>query len=145
MSWLIDTSVPVRWAEPGAPEHQLARKAVAALWRRQDAVFLTPQNLVEFWSVATRPASANGLGLTPVQAGQQVRRMEGLFTVLPENIAIFRWWRRLVVSAGVSGKQVHDARIAAVMRARAISHILTFNTEDFQRYPRVIAVHPRDL
>ncbi len=45
----------------------------------------------------------------------------------------------------VSGIQVHDARLVAVMRVHGIAHILTLNVGDFQRYPGINAVHPRQL
>ena len=43
-------------------------------------------------------------------------------------------WRRLVVNYGVSGVQVHDARLVATMLVHDVTHILTFNTQDFIRY-----------
>ncbi len=45
---------------------------------------------------------------------------------------------------GVSGVQVHDARLAATMKANNITYILTFNTVDFIRYTSegIIAVNP---
>jgi predicted nucleic acid-binding protein len=39
------------------------------------------------------------------------------------------------------GVQVHDARLAAAMYAHGISHILTFNGNDFRRYPGISAIH----
>jgi hypothetical protein len=40
---------------------------------------------------------------------------------------------------------VHDARLVAVMRVHSLTHILTFNTTDFIRYPAITVVHPRDV
>jgi hypothetical protein len=34
----------------------------------------------------------------------------------------------------VQGKQAHDARLVAAMQRHGPSHLLTFNTADFQRY-----------
>jgi predicted nucleic acid-binding protein len=47
-----------------------------------------------------------------------------------------------VETYGVSGRQVHDARLAAVMEVHGVTHILTFNTDDFRRYPGIISVDP---
>lgn len=47
-----------------------------------------------------------------------------------------------VVVHEVRGVKVHDARIAAAMRAYGVSHILTFNGADFRRYPGIVAVAP---
>ena len=45
---------------------------------------------------------------------------------------------------GVSGVQVHDARLVATMIVHGVTHILTFNTSDFVRYaPQgIVAVDP---
>jgi predicted nucleic acid-binding protein len=65
--------------------------------------------------------------------------------LLPDTPDIYPEWRRLVLAIGVSGRQVHDARLAAVMRAHGVTHILTFNASDFTRYPGITVVHPREL
>ena len=115
------------------------------LIERGDYLFLTPQNMVEFWSVATRPRKVNGLGMTPREADREVASMEALFPLLAETPEVYPQWRRLVAAAGVSGRQVHDARLAAVMAVHSITRLLTFNVADFKRYPRIVAIHPLDV
>ncbi len=53
----------------------------------------------------------------------------------------------MVVAFGVSGVQVHDARLVAVMKVNSIDRILTLNTADFVRYANegIVAVDPRSL
>jgi hypothetical protein len=53
-------------------------------------------------------------------------------------------WRRLVVKYRVSGVQVHDARLVASMLVHDVTHILTFNIQDFTRYAPdgIIAIDP---
>jgi hypothetical protein len=43
---------------------------------------------------------------------------------LPDNEAVYREWRTVVVQYGVMSVQVHDARFAAAMRAHRVSHIV---------------------
>ncbi|HMD98634.1 MAG TPA: hypothetical protein VKM93_15040 [Terriglobia bacterium] len=50
--------------------------------------------------------------------------------------------RRLVVAHGVSGVQVHDARLVAAMRVYGVRSVLTFNGSDFSRYSEVQVMHP---
>jgi predicted nucleic acid-binding protein len=38
--------------------------------------------------------------------------------------------------------KVHDARLVAAMKAHGIGRILTFNGEDFERYPDIEVVIP---
>jgi len=55
---------------------------------------------------------------------------------------IYPEWERLVFTYSVKGVQVHDAKLVAAMCVHDLTHILTFNVDDFSRYPEIIAVHP---
>jgi predicted nucleic acid-binding protein len=52
---------------------------------------------------------------------------------------------RLVIANNVHGVQVHDARLAAIMEAHGITHILTLNENDFRRYTHIHAVNPSQI
>lgn len=145
MPYLADTNILLRWVSPTDPQHSLAVSSVKTLQRRGDIVHITPQNLIEFWNVATRPAASNGFGMNPTEAERLVESLELLFPLVPDSPDVYREWRRLVSAAGVSGVKVHDARLAAVMIANGLTHILTFNAGDFKRFPGVTAVHPQDV
>jgi predicted nucleic acid-binding protein len=105
----------------------------------------TPQNVVEFWNVLTRPKENNGFGLTVVEADREVSLIETRFTFLPDNERIHREWRQLVVAHAVAGLQVHDARLVAAMRVHGITRLLTLNRTDFLRYSEITVVHPAEL
>ena len=64
MNVLLDTNVLARLLQPGPRLAQVAQQATGALRKRGDQPCLVPQNFYELWAVATRPAAANGLGLT---------------------------------------------------------------------------------
>ena len=61
-SYLADTNLLLRMADPASAQHPIATQALARLLGQGDEVFLTPQNFIEFWAVATRPVEANGFG-----------------------------------------------------------------------------------
>jgi predicted nucleic acid-binding protein len=144
--WLADTNVLLRSIQRDSPRlRSLARDALKAIYRRGDSVCIFPQNLIELWSVSTRPLDVNGLGLSLLETGRNVARCESFFTVLPETPAIFPEWRRLVTAFGVSGVKVHDARLVAAMNVHAVKNILTFDVEDFRRYPGIQILAPREL
>ncbi|MEH1940556.1 MAG: PIN domain-containing protein [Nostoc sp.] len=104
---------------------------------------MTSQNLIEFWRSATRPAQRNGLGLTIAEARTELERLEGLFLVLPDVPEIYPQWKRLILQYGVAGVNVHDARLVASMLVHRLTHILTFNVRDFNRYTsEVTPVNP---
>lgn len=147
MIYLVDTNILLRFAFRQDPRHLIVRQAVRKLRGGGHLLQATSQNFVEFWNVATRPQQKNGFGLTPSQADQSLRLVERLFPLLPDAPNLYSEWRTLVVRFGVSGVQVHDARLVAAMKTNAINHILTFNTTDFDRYNpmRIIALSPEFL
>ena len=142
--YLLDTNVILRFAERNQPLHPTVRNTVRQLRLDGHRLQVTSQNCVEFWNVATRPATKNGFGLKPVEADRMLRLIERLFPLLPDAPTLYSEWRRIVVTFKVSGIQVHDARIVAAMKANDVTHVLTFNTKDFTRYASegIIAVEP---
>jgi predicted nucleic acid-binding protein len=145
MEHLADTNILLRSIDQTHAMHSNATTALSSLLRLGDRVCVTPQNIIEFWSVCTRPVDRNGLGLSPGEADREASRLEGLLTLLPDVPAIYPEWRRLVVAHSVSGVRVHDARIVAAMNVYGISNLLAFNGPDFTRYPGIHVVHPNDV
>jgi predicted nucleic acid-binding protein len=90
----------------------------------------------------TRPAARNGFGLTPAEAEREVRVIEAGMSLLPDNEATYREWRKIVVQHSVSGVQVYDARLAAAMFVHGVKHLLTLNVMDFSRYSGLTPLHP---
>jgi len=105
-----------------------------------------PQNAAEFWNVCTRPAtSRGGFGLAVEETDRRLRLLHRLFEVCYEAPAAYRRWHELVVGLRLTGVQVHDARIVALMLTHGITHILTFDVEDFHRYAGITALSPHDV
>ena len=134
MNYLVDTNVLLPFGRRGNPFRAVVRTAIRRLRCARGHVASRAQNFVEFWNVSTRPLARNGFGLAPTAADRRLRRIEQLFPILPASPTVYTEWRRLVVAYGVSGVQVHDAHLVAVMRIHGVGHILTFNTADFVRY-----------
>jgi predicted nucleic acid-binding protein len=145
--YLADTNILLRFVDRSHPLYPSIRAAIRKLRQDGHALRVTSQNCVEFWNVATRPVGKNGFGLTPSDAHRLLQLIERLFPVLPDRSDVYQEWRRLVVAFGVSGVQVHDARLVASMKVNAISHILTLNAADFIRYSAegIVAVEPRTV
>jgi predicted nucleic acid-binding protein len=141
-SCLVDTNILLRIARRSDPQHQLVDAALAKLALEGTALHYTHQNIAELWNVMTRPIARNGFGLTALEAEREVRGIEAGMSLLPDNEAIYREWRRIVVQHAVSGVQVYDARLAAVLLVYSVSHILTLNVSDFSRYGGLTAMHP---
>jgi predicted nucleic acid-binding protein len=145
MSVLLDTNILTRSAQPMHPMHKSAVDAVSALRTRGEDLCIVPQNLVEFWAVATRPLSANGLEMTTAQSHTELRRIKSFFRFLPDNAMVHDEWEKLVVQHAVAGKNTYDARLVAAMSVHGIIEILTFNGGDFKRFPGITILSPAAL
>lgn len=145
MLYLADTNIFLRLAEPKHPMHTEARSAINALAARGDSVCVVPQNIIEFWNVATRPSNKNGLDYTCQQTQTEVEKIEKLFHFILDTPAIYAEWKRLVIAHAVQGKQVHDTRIVAAMNIHGITHLLTYNKNDFGRFAGIVVVSPSEV
>jgi len=150
VSHLIDTNVLLRRRDINHSQFQVADEAITHLQSRSERLCVARQNLIEFRNVASRPLDKNGLGLNPAAADLDLDIAEREFDVLTEIDRVYDVWRQLIAAKSVSGKQVHDARLFAFMLVYGITHILTFNDQDFRRYETlppeigtgIIVVHP---
>lgn len=141
---LGDSNVLLRLLQRHHPQHAAALNAIRQL-RLQDELVIAPQNVVELWVVATRPLEQNGLGMKPSRAATYLSRLNRTFTVLQETAELQQEWERLVVAHQVSGKKAHDTRLVAIMNVHGVRGILTFNVDDFRRYPGIRVMHPSSL
>ena len=141
-SCLVDTNVLLRATRRADPQHQVASTSLGRLANQGTLLYYTPQNIAELWNTMTRPAARNGLGLSAAEADREVRAIETGMILLPDNEAIYREWRRIIVQHGVLGVQVYDARLAASMIVHGVTSILTFNVADFSRFTGLTALHP---
>ena len=142
MAFLVDSCILIRQFDLGSPLRTVAISCLEALLKEQAEIVIFPQIIVEFWSVVTRPLNVNGLGWSPSQADAAVRGIPSAIKLLPETQAIFTEWLSLVLKMGVSGKNVHDARLVAAMNVYGINRVLTFNEADFRRYQNIVVVRP---
>jgi predicted nucleic acid-binding protein len=146
MGCLIDTSILVRLANTNDPQRGLVFDSLAILHRRGDQFWIAPQSLVEFWNVATRPTSVNGLGLPIPETADLVSYFEADFSAAFEMPKVFETLKSIAQAVRVIGKQIHDARLVATCHVHGIESILTFNRRHFVRFtampPGLIVVDP---
>jgi predicted nucleic acid-binding protein len=145
VSFAVDTNVLLRSIDDGHVAQPIVQNGLFALRDRGEILSIFPQNLVEFWAVATRPIANNGLGWSVDLAQQELEDLKNLFALLSETDAILPEWERLVVFHRVIGKQAHDARLVAAMRVHQVTHLLTFNTDDFKHYTEITVVNPQNI
>lgn len=148
MAYLIDTGILLRLIDSQDVLHSTVLDVIAHLGDRGEQLLIATQNVAEFCNVITRPVSANGLGLLPKDAIQFLNRdIEHFCRVLIENDRVCDELKRLVESYNVVGKQVHDARLVAIMLTWQVDNLLTLNDRHFRRYEPegITIVTPADL
>ena len=142
---LIDSSVLIRTLQPHHSLYTIADRAIRRLPEQGRELHIVAQNLIELWTVATRPLGENGLGLSAAKAAAELRRIKSMFLFLPETPAIYPAWESLVTQYQVMGKPAHDARLVAAMQAHNLTAILTFDKTGFSRYPGIEVLHPEQV
>lgn len=142
MKYLLDTNVLLRRLEPNHPQCTIAHGAVAKLQSQGHEIHLVSQNFYELWVTLTRPVAVNGLGKSLAEATATLTQLAATFTVHDDTPAVRTHWFQLVTTHAVSGKNAHDARLVAAMLAHGLTHLLTFNDADFQRFTAVATITP---
>ena len=143
--YLLDTNILIRWLRRKEAEHSMVSAAIEQLARQNAIPCYTSQNLGELWNMLTRPADRNGYGLSPSQAYRSAQILERDVYMLPDTPEVHFVWRRLLVTHGVCGAQVHDTRLVAAMSVHRVRRVLTLNPRDFARFDDIEAVHPQNL
>src|SRR5262245_32846992 len=105
---LVDTNVHLRLVQPEQALSEICWRAVDRLSVAGHEMFVFPQNLIEFWAVATRPSDQNGLGFSTENAARELLRIRGMFTLIPDSAAVYPIWEHLVIQFEISGKVTHD-------------------------------------
>jgi predicted nucleic acid-binding protein len=97
---LVDTNILLRSLHLQHPHHDLANNALKLLRLRNETLCAAPQNLVEFWAVATRPLNENGLGMTVARVAGEIAVLRQLFRVLPYTAEVLERWQNIVTMIG---------------------------------------------
>ena len=145
MNVLLDTNVFLRYVHQIDPLHPTVKAAVTAIWTAGHTPLLVPQNYYEFWVVATRPAASSGFGLTVPACVALLASVDNTFPVLADAPALLSTWRGLVALHDCKGKIAHDVRLVAAMHTHGMTHLLTFNSKDFARFPGIVVLDPAQV
>ncbi len=145
MAFLVDSNILVFSADPSSPMFQEVSRATSLLLSRGERLCVIPQNLIEFWAVATRPVTSRGLGQSVHRASAELARIKSVFQLLSDSPAIYQEWEKLVTQHAVLGKNVHDARLVAAMNVFGLDTLLTCNKPDFKRFAGITVIEPKDV
>jgi predicted nucleic acid-binding protein len=141
---LCDANLLLRAVQATHAQYAEATQALASLRSNGHEPVIVPQVVYEFWVVATRPTSQNGLGFSAARAASEVDAIQALYPIFEDETGLIGIWRMLVSQHAVVGKRAHDARLVAAMIRHGLSHLLTFNVRDFSRFAEIKTVRPTD-
>src|SRR5690242_5622757 len=96
MAHLLDTNILGRLANARDPGNPIATRHATVLHRAGEVLYITPQTLIEFRSVATRPTAVNGLGMSAAAAQAEAAGFEAKFPLLPDTPAVYPAWKAIV-------------------------------------------------
>jgi predicted nucleic acid-binding protein len=136
----LDTNILVAATDESRPFHAAARKLIARGRTAGLHGATSGQVIREYLVVATRPLSANGLGLSPADALGNIGKMTRHLQFCDELESVSIRLRNLVGAGEISGKAVHDANIVATLIEHGIELLTTENPEDFAGYPGIKTV-----
>jgi predicted nucleic acid-binding protein len=145
MKLLLDTNILLRLCDPAHPHHRIALHALGIVESQGFVPVVASQSFGEFFAVATRGRAERGLGMPHATADRELTSLTYRLSILYDSADALALLRKLVVDHQVTGKSVHDARLAAVMLTAGVGHILTLNPQDFSRFNELTVIDPRTL
>ena len=135
----LDTNVLIYASNNISPWHQSSKEKIQKLLSEEFRLFISPQILREYVSVASR-----SIGIEKPTPWEMIlsnyEYFQNNFTLLDEGRHTVIELSRLLSKIPAAGKHVHDANIVATMLAHDIPNLLTHNTGDFSRYSQLINV-----
>ena len=140
---MIDANVLVYAMDADAPQHATSRALLDAARAAPGTFCVTSQLLCEFYSIVTN-ARRVPKSRSASEAAYAISAMLVFLRVLPVPAAAVEAWLDLLRRHPVTGGDVFDLQIVAVMLAHNIKHIYTFNASDFTVFSE-LAVHEPPL
>jgi predicted nucleic acid-binding protein len=132
---LLDTNVLVHAVYRGSPLHRAAATLVEHGLTRRGAFCISPQNLVEFAAVVTRPRFVDP-PLDPKACAERawgLYRSRTLAKIYPKRGTVLRAFRE-GAARGILGPGWYDLYLAATMQDARVRTIVTENAADFRRF-----------
>lgn len=145
MIYLVDSSVCLRTIEITDPLRATTLDHLAEAVRKGDTLIVVAQIVAECWSVLTRPKQNNGFGFQPSEARAEIDKLLNFLQGEPDHQSLFSRLGPYAEKYQVSGRQIHDAKLALTCELLGLDGIVTYNKADFARYTTIRALEPSEL
>jgi predicted nucleic acid-binding protein len=136
---LLDSNVLVHAVYTGSPLHEPADRLLTAALRERGRFCISPQNLIEFCAVVTRPRAVEPpmpLDRARALAGHlaRSRRLRRIYPKRGTGLRAVREGEAL----SLRGTAWYDLYLAQTMRDNGVREIVTEDARDFRRIPFVV-------
>lgn len=145
MNYLVDSSVCLRLVSIADPLHGVTSAALKRVVRDRKGLFITAQVVAECWNVLTRPSASNGYGMDHSSARSQIAQITSTCIGVDDPSGMVNQLASYAERHQVSGRQIHDARLALTCELLGLDGIITYNKGDFARYTGIRALEPVEL
>jgi len=85
MGTLVDTCILLRAFDRNSEHYKPIRAAIRKAVEEKIRLFVTVQNLAEFWNAGTRPLDKNGQGLSTEKVKRRIEIIERFCTIVSED------------------------------------------------------------
>jgi predicted nucleic acid-binding protein len=140
---LLDTNILVYAHDTLSPHYDEARELRDRASRGELPACISPQNILEFYSVVTNPRKLKN-PLTPQQALREVEiylNSRGIAKIYPIANTIFRTVE-LMRHFGVRRENTFDVYLIATMLDNGIRLVYTEDTSHFEKYGLLDVINP---
>ncbi len=134
---LVDTNILLEATDRGRRFH---KQALSVFQQSADLgvdLHLGTQVVREYLVVCTRPVENNGLGMTLLEAVENIGRFRSRSTLIAETLRAGELFLNLATRFGIRGKRLHDLQLLATALAGGLDVVLTANEPDF---PEVVGI-----
>ncbi len=91
---------------------------------------------------ATTRLNTQGVGQPLTDIFNNLQTFQSDFRLVEDNLQVFTVLLGLSKNFNFAGRQVYDANIVATMQVYGLTHLLTHNVGDFNRFAGIITVVP---
>jgi len=121
--------------------HERAEAKLNDLVAQEELLCISAQIIRELISVCTLGRNLSR-ALTRDELQQQTEALIAQTVFLGESEASTRKLIELGSRYQVIGKQIHDANIVATMLTHGVTHLVSFNPDDFKRFTEIEVIVP---
>lgn len=142
-SILIDSNVLIHLYDTNSDPHKYIAPSLLYLYKNGYRLTIFPQNIVEFWSVATR--DKRGLNWTVKRTYMEIKALQDLFYLQMEPEGWFKSWLSRVVKNESVSRKAYDARLVTMMVHYGIGQVLTSDRRDFSAHTDIGVLSPKEI